>query len=279
MKIKEVKRQAREAMSGKWSKFVGMNLLLILVSLIAVIIVLLPIIFQATTLSYSVMSEQLTNAEFNNISMNIAISVMGSYLLLIVMYIFIVPLSYSFIENIVNLKRDSETKATAFLRRIFKNFGRSWKVALWSLVKILIIYLIFIAISIAYVVITAILSLLKSSILLVILSIVFLIIAFIFEIMFIARILSLVLAQYIAIDNQDMTAKDCVDKSVSLMKGYRWKYIFLNISFIGWMILSLFTLGIGYLFLTPYMNVSYVCFYENILKEKNESNVEVIETT
>ena len=277
MKAKEIRYNARESMRGKWPKFVGMNVLLGLISVIAIIIVLLPIIIQSLSLVSDVISGNLTSAKYEDITMNMSVAVMGTYVLLLVMYVFIIPLSYSFIENVIKLKRDSSVKATMFLKNIFKNFGRSWKVALWTLVKILLMYLIFIAIFIIYIILTAILSVINSSILLGILAIVFLVAVFIFEIMFIARLLSLVLAQYIAIDNQDMTAKDCVEKSISLMSGYRWKYIFLNLSFIGWAILSIFTLGIGFLFLTPYMSVSYVCFYENILKEKKENNVEVVE--
>ena len=52
------------------------------------------------------------------------------------------------------------------------------------------------------------------------------------------------------------------------MKGYKWKYVCLSLSFIGWMLLSILTLGIGLIFLYPYMQVSYICFYEKICEEK-----------
>ena len=87
---------------------------------------------------------------------------------------------------------------------------------------------------------------------------------FIGYIWLIVRGLLCVLSTYIAIDNPQMSAKETVDLSVKLMKGNRWKYIFLSLSFIGWMILSILTLGIGFIFLFPYMSVAMAFFYENL---------------
>ena len=42
MKAKEIRKSAREAMSGKWGRFVGMNLLLSAISILAVIVAFLP---------------------------------------------------------------------------------------------------------------------------------------------------------------------------------------------------------------------------------------------
>ena len=41
-------------------------------------------------------------------------------------------------------------------------------------------------------------------------------------------------------------------------------------SFIGWMILSLMTLGIGLLFLQPYMNTARAAFYEDLKAELSD---------
>jgi len=56
-----------------------------------------------------------------------------------------------------------------------------------------------------------------------------------------------------------------------MMKGYKWKLFLLQLSFIGWMLLcTLFTLGIGYLWLGPYIGLSTANFYENL--KKNQEN-------
>ena len=44
-------------------------------------------------------------------------------------------------------------------------------------------------------------------------------------------------------------------------------------SFIGWMILSILTLGIGLLFLQPYMNTARAAFYEDLKAELSDRYV------
>lgn len=81
------------------------------------------------------------------------------------------------------------------------------------------------------------------------------------------------LAQFIAYDNPNMTGKEIVQKSEELMKGNRGKLFILNLSFIGWAILASLTLGIGMLWLLPYMTVTLVCFYEMLAgKDSNNTN-------
>jgi uncharacterized membrane protein len=75
----------------------------------------------------------------------------------------------------------------------------------------------------------------------------------------------------IAYDNPNMTSLEVVNESARLMRGNRGKVFLLDLSFIGWAILTIFTLGIGYLWLLPYMEVALICFYEHLLG-KNENN-------
>ena len=46
--------------------------------------------------------------------------------------------------------------------------------------------------------------------------------------------------------------------------GNKMKLFLLDLSFIGWAILCLFTLGIGYFFLQPYMQAAHAAFYEDL---------------
>ena len=71
-----------------------------------------------------------------------------------------------------------------------------------------------------------------------------------------------------------MSSLEVVDESKKMMTGNRGKLFILELSFIGWMILTAFTLGIGYLWLLPYMYVALVCFYENLLGKNNSENFE-----
>ena len=74
---------------------------------------------------------------------------------------------------------------------------------------------------------------------------------------------------YILLDNPDMNVMDAIKESKRMMKGHKMDYFVLQLSFIGWIILGIFTLGILYLWLVPYMNVTMCNFYNN-LKELSE---------
>ncbi len=71
-------------------------------------------------------------------------------------------------------------------------------------------------------------------------------------------------------NNDDVGAIDSLAASRKLMKGYKWRLFKLNLSFIGWGILCIFTVGIGFLWLVTYINMSTVNFYRELLKEREE---------
>ena len=64
---------------------------------------------------------------------------------------------------------------------------------------------------------------------------------------------SYMLTEYIALMNPDMSANECITESRRLMNGHKMNMFILDLSFIGWAILCVFTFGIGSLFLTPYI--------------------------
>ena len=72
------------------------------------------------------------------------------------------------------------------------------------------------------------------------------------------------MTRYILAENPDMTAGEAIDLSKRLMKGKKWKLFCLRFSFIGWDILAGLTLGIGYLWLTPYKEAAEAAFYREI---------------
>ncbi len=65
-------------------------------------------------------------------------------------------------------------------------------------------------------------------------------------------------------EGEKPSALDCITESRRLMDGHKWEYFILQLSFIGWGLLSLLTLGIGFLWLNPYMNATYAAFYDNL---------------
>ena len=71
------------------------------------------------------------------------------------------------------------------------------------------------------------------------------------------------LEMYILKDNEELSGKEIVEKSAELMKGNRWNYVWLSLTFIGWMFLAGLTLGIGMFWLVPYIQISQIIFYED----------------
>ena len=69
---------------------------------------------------------------------------------------------------------------------------------------------------------------------------------------------------FILADNPKMKAKEVLDKSMEMMDGYKWKLFRLYLRFIGWILLSILSLGLGFIWLMPYMAVSRARFYEDI---------------
>jgi uncharacterized membrane protein len=56
-------------------------------------------------------------------------------------------------------------------------------------------------------------------------------------------------------------------RSKELMHGNKWRLYCLHLSFIGWALLSLLTLGIGVLWLVPYQQASVAAFYRDIAQK------------
>lgn len=72
------------------------------------------------------------------------------------------------------------------------------------------------------------------------------------------------MAYYILHDNPGIGIMEAINQSGELMKGYKWKLFLLYFSFIGWFLLCILTLGIGFLWLSPYVEASKAAFYEDL---------------
>ena len=70
---------------------------------------------------------------------------------------------------------------------------------------------------------------------------------------------------FIMRDNPSMSANEAIKASKNMMKGYKMKAFMLDLSFIGWIFISVFCCcGIGMLWVTPYMLASKAALYEHI---------------
>lgn len=53
--------------------------------------------------------------------------------------------------------------------------------------------------------------------------------------------------------------------SIRKMKGHKWRLFCLQLSFIPLWIAVVFTLGIGAMWLVPYEQMTYACFFMNLM--------------
>lgn len=72
------------------------------------------------------------------------------------------------------------------------------------------------------------------------------------------------MAFYIMEEDSSVGIMEAISKSKEMMVGNKWRLFCLQISFIGWSILCLFTCGIGFLWLLPYENAATAAFYLEI---------------
>ena len=71
------------------------------------------------------------------------------------------------------------------------------------------------------------------------------------------------LTMFVLVDEK-VNGYEAIKKSKEMMKGYKWKYVVLQLSFLGWLILGVFTLGILYIWLIPYMELADLIFYDKL---------------
>ena len=77
-------------------------------------------------------------------------------------------------------------------------------------------------------------------------------------------------------EDKEIGAYDALVKSMNMMKGYKWKFFRIILRLMGLVILCIFTLGIGFIWLAPYINVVYAKFYDDIKANPSFKNKEYI---
>lgn len=80
---------------------------------------------------------------------------------------------------------------------------------------------------------------------------------------------------YIVHDNPTISSNDAIELSMKMMKGNKGKLFRLDLSFIGWALLCVLTLGIGFLWLFPYMLTARAAFYEDLKVNYSEYKTKV----
>lgn len=146
-----------------------------------------------------------------------------------------IGLNYFFIKNL--LGRVDELSVTTPFTEAFTNYGRKLGGYMWMLLFTLLWGLLFI-----------IPGIIKSY--------------------------SYALAPYILADCPNVKAKDALKLSMRIMAGHKWELFVFHLSFIGWDILSAFTVGLlGVFFVQPYIYSASACWYLEAREEALRTGV------
>ena len=70
---------------------------------------------------------------------------------------------------------------------------------------------------------------------------------------------------YIMLDHPDMTPMEAIRASKQLMRGHKAEYFVLQLSFLGWALLTGFAFGLLQIWLEPYMQVTLANYYNALI--------------
>lgn len=250
----EIRQKARENLAGKWEKAA-----------------LLTLVFGLIMMAISFVSGILT-----------AIPLLG-VLVPFALLVIEIPIAYGVLITFLKLKRNESVDYADFLSDGFRNFARSWQVTGHILLKLVIllvltfVFLIMCGFGTTFGLTSLILGSSAATIGFSFFGFVGIIGYIVCLILLMVKSYLYALSFFIAYDHPEMSAKQAVEESEKLMNGHRWNLFWLYLTFIGWAILCAFTLGIGFLWLIPYIMISFVIFYESLVgKTQVEVRGEVV---
>ncbi len=96
--------------------------------------------------------------------------------------------------------------------------------------------------------------------------------SFLFFIPGIVKLFSYSQMNYILAEFPEVSVTEAMKISMKITKGYKWDLFVMYLSFLGWMILSTLSFGIGFLWLKPYMDLSSAYAYKFLLENALEKN-------
>ncbi len=72
---------------------------------------------------------------------------------------------------------------------------------------------------------------------------------------------------FLYLDNPYLSSREIMRQSKDLMHGSRFRLFYLEVSFLGMALLGIFSFGIGFLWIMPYINMTRAEFYRNLTGE------------
>lgn len=73
--------------------------------------------------------------------------------------------------------------------------------------------------------------------------------------------------------DQKIKFRDCIAKSQQLMSGNKARLFILDLSFMGWYLLSIFTFYIGFLWCIPYFSGTRIAFYQDLVSQPTPTQI------
>ncbi|GAA3018177.1 DUF975 family protein [Tetragenococcus solitarius] len=230
----ELRAEARQMLKGRWKESVLMNLVPVLIMIAIAAIILIPVLL---FFSHNPQILEDTSPYYTDYSTGSNGSSSGSsgFISGLISAFFTVAIGWTFLDILRGKKE---------IIRPFKDVFRTFR-APYAL-AVLVIYLL-----------TAIFKFLWT---------------LLFIIPGIIKNYSYSQSYFIYYDTYEETGQtprylDSITASRHLMDGFKAKLFFLDLSFIGWHVLSFLTLGIGYLWLMPYIYATKAAFYNNLPKD------------
>ena len=77
------------------------------------------------------------------------------------------------------------------------------------------------------------------------------------------------LSFYLMLDFPQNSGKETLSLCWRLMKGHRSRLFLLELGFLPLMLLCILSFGIGFLWLQPYMQMTYACFFLDLMNPKS----------
>ena len=231
MRSSDFRQRAREALSGNWFVAVVAGVIASLLGGVST---------GGFSFNFDFSSEDLEGVDLEAILYDLGIIKEMLTVFFAIMGVFaIVGLVYGIICLIIGsgvsvgyakLNLDIVDGGSASVGTIFSMFGR-WKSALWSRILIGIRVMLW---------------------------------SLLFVIPGIVASYSYAMVGFVLADHPEMSASEALAESKRIMRGNRWRLFCLNLSFIGWSFLCVFTFGIGYLWLLPYIQAANAAFYREV---------------
>lgn len=228
----ELKQDARDMLDGRWKDAVLMNFLPTLILIVALVIAVFTIVLAVETINYSPGTE--IGTQFGNDGTGGGGGGGNSTASGILSTFIATGISFAFL----NAFRDASYKIRP-LKDAFQVFSKKY------FLGVLLIYIISTFFTFLWTLLFIIPGIIKS---------------------YAYSQAYLIYKDHIDRPDLDkISALDCITESKELMKGHKSRLFILDLSFLGWVLVGFLTLGIGFLWITPYTTATRTAFYNDLV--------------